>query len=94
MPRLLQNSASKVLLEAPLPSLTPTEFRVLDLLISEPGRVFTRAELTSRAMPDSVVLERTVDVHVKSLRRKLGPLAAAVRTVRGVGYRFAMPATQ
>lgn len=81
-------------LGAPVPSLTPTEYRLLELLISQPGRVFSRAELVSHAMPDTVVLERTIDVHVKSLRRKLGSLATAIQTARGVGYRFVMPATR
>ena len=71
-----------------LAPLTPTERRLWELLRTQPERTFTRAELVALVMPDAVVLERTSDVHVKSLRRKLGPAAAAIQTVRGVGYRF------
>jgi two-component system phosphate regulon response regulator PhoB len=69
--------------------LTPTEFRLLECLLRQPGRAFTRAHLMDAAIGESaVVLERTIDVHVKSLRRKLGPAGELVETVRGVGYRF------
>lgn len=69
--------------------LTPTEFRMLWTLMSQPGRPFSRNELmeTSRG-DDANSLERTIDVHVRSLRKKLGPLADLVETVRGIGYRF------
>jgi two-component system phosphate regulon response regulator PhoB len=67
--------------------LSPTEFRLLALLMGEPGRAFTRAELVERVF-GSAVAERTVDVHLKELRRKLGPHGLRVETVRGVGYRY------
>lgn len=68
--------------------LTPTEFRLLWTLATHPGRPFSRNELmdTSRG-EDANALERTIDVHVRSLRKKLGPAADIVETVRGVGYR-------
>jgi two-component system phosphate regulon response regulator PhoB len=73
-------------------SLTLTEFRLLEVLIRQPGRAFTRHELMDSAIgADAVVLERTIDVHVKSLRKKLGPAADLIETVRGVGYRFHEP---
>jgi two-component system phosphate regulon response regulator PhoB len=69
--------------------LTPTEFRLLETLLRQPGRAFTRAQLMDAAIGErAVVLERTIDVHVKSLRRKLGPAGEYIQTVRGVGYRF------
>jgi two-component system phosphate regulon response regulator PhoB len=72
--------------------LTPTEFRLLETMIRQPGRAFTRHELMDAAIgEDAVVLERTIDVHVKSLRRKMGEAADLVETVRGVGYRFQEP---
>ena len=72
----------------PLP-LTRSEFRLLDTLIRQPGRVFHRAELIDAALgEDTMVMERTIDVHIRALRRKLGELADVVETVRGVGYRF------
>ncbi len=75
-------------LEMPL-DLTPSEFRLLDALIRQPGRAFTRDELIDSALgEDTIVLERTIDVHIRSLRKKLGENADLVETVRGVGYRF------
>src|SRR6266849_6590287 len=69
--------------------LTPTEFRLLECLLRQPGRAFTRAQLMDAAIgEDAVVLERTIDVHIKTLRRKLGKTGDRIQTVRGVGYRF------
>jgi two-component system phosphate regulon response regulator PhoB len=69
--------------------LTPTEFRLLECLLRQPGRAFTRAQLMDLAIGEgAVVLERTIDVHIKTLRRKLGDSGEAIETVRGVGYRF------
>jgi DNA-binding response OmpR family regulator len=69
---------------------TPREFAILEALASEPGRVFTRFQLLERAFGfDYDGLERTVDVHVMKLRRKLEPDPAHpryLRTVYGVGY--------
>lgn len=70
-------------------SLTRSEFRLLDTLIRQPGRVFHRAELIDAALgEDTMVMERTIDVHIRALRRKLGDRADVIETVRGVGYRF------
>ncbi|MFM8251834.1 MAG: response regulator [Planctomycetota bacterium] len=70
-------------------TLTVSEFRLLDTLIRQPGRVFQRSELIDAALgEDTMVLERTIDVHIRALRRKLGELADVIETVRGVGYRF------
>jgi two-component system phosphate regulon response regulator PhoB len=74
--------------------LTPTEFRLLECLLKQPGRAFNRHQLMNAAIGDgSIVLERTIDVHIKTLRKKLGE-ADLIETVRGVGYRFreAVPA--
>lgn len=70
--------------------LTPSEFRLLDTLIRQPGRAFDRSELIDAALgADTVVLERTIDVHIRSLRKKLGDANSSnIETVRGVGYRF------
>jgi two-component system phosphate regulon response regulator PhoB len=68
---------------------TPTELRLLHFLASHPGRVFTRSHLLSRVIgEDAVVTDRNVDVHVRSVRQKLGDLRDLIETVRGVGYRF------
>ena len=69
--------------------LTPTEFRLLECMLRQPGRAFTRQQLMDFAIEEgAVVLERTIDVHIKSLRRKLGGESEFIETVRGVGYRF------
>ena len=68
--------------------LTPTEFRLLECLLRQPGRAFTRTQLMDAAIGEgAIVLERTIDVHIKTLRRKLGS-SDLIETVRGVGYRF------
>ena len=72
--------------------LTRSEFRLLESLIRQPGRAFSRAELIDAALGEDVmVLERTIDVHIRALRRKLGDFSELVETVRGVGYRFKDP---
>ena len=69
--------------------LTPIEFKVLHFLASSPGRVFTRKRIIDEAQGEDVfITERTVDVHVVALRRKLGDHAHLIETVRGVGYKF------
>ena len=70
-------------------TITPTEYRLLDALVRAPGRTFTRQELVERAFgEDYDGLDRTVDVHVMNLRKKLGEAGKVIVTVFGVGYRF------
>ncbi|MGC8781733.1 MAG: response regulator [Anaerolineae bacterium] len=82
----------EVLLRGEPVSLTPTEFRLLETLAREPGRAFSRAELLDRVFGfDYVGVERTIDVHIMNLRRKIEPEPGRPRfigTVPGVGYRF------
>jgi len=69
--------------------LTATEFRILRFLASKPGRVLKRDEIIDAALErNSDVFDRTIDVHITSIRRKLGRGGDMVQTVRGVGYRF------
>lgn len=69
--------------------ITPTEFRLLECLLRQPGRAFTRAQLMDVAIGEgAIVLERTIDVHIKTLRKKLGGEQEFIETVRGIGYRF------
>jgi two-component system phosphate regulon response regulator PhoB len=71
-------------------SLTLTEFKLLAALAVAKGRVLTRSQLMDQAIGlDTVVTDRTIDVHVTTLRRKLGPARNCIQTVRGVGYKFA-----
>jgi len=70
--------------------LTLTEFKILSALIAAGGKVLTRQSLMTRAMgPGITVTERTIDVHVTAIRKKLGSGGTLIRTVRGVGYRAA-----
>jgi len=89
---VIDRHGHRVLFEGRELPLTPTEFRLLEAMIRQKGRAFTRFELMDAAIgEDAVVLERTIDVHVKSLRKKLGEAADLIETVRGVGYRFHEP---
>lgn len=72
--------------------LTRQEFRLLELFVKNPGRVFTRDELLDRAWEDGgCVTDRTIDVHIKGLRKKLAAVRdedEPIETVRGIGYRM------
>jgi len=69
--------------------LTLTEFKLLRHLVAHRGRAFTRGELLDAVLgPDTVVTDRNVDVHVATLRKKLGEFGAHILTLRGVGYKF------
>ena len=71
-------------------SLTKLEFEILAFLMENPGRVFSRDELLDGAWGgETFVVDRTVDVHVRSIRKKLGRYRDLIQTVRGTGYRFA-----
>jgi len=71
-------------------ALTAKEFRLLEELMSRPGRVMTRRQLLDDVWGSEIaVTERTIDTHLKRLREKLGPAGGLIETVRGVGYRFA-----
>ncbi len=78
----------RVTVEGKAIELTPTEFRLLECMVRQPGRAFSRQQLMKASIGDGhVVLERTIDVHVKTRRRKIGK-PDLIETVRGVGYRF------
>jgi len=71
-----------------LVDLTRAEFRLLWMLFSKPGRVFERSELVETLTGgDAFILERNVDVHVSSVRKKLGDSGNLIVTIRGVGYK-------
>jgi two-component system alkaline phosphatase synthesis response regulator PhoP len=70
-------------------ALTPTEFRLLEVMVRAPGRVFTREALVEQVFGgDFDGFDRTVDVHVKNLRRKIDRSRPHIETVFGVGYRL------
>ena len=72
--------------------LTPVEFRMLQALISRPGHVFSRDRLMELSYPDSrIVSDRTIDTHIKNLRRKLHQALGEeelLHSIYGVGYKF------
>jgi DNA-binding response OmpR family regulator len=73
-------------------TLTPTEFKLLEILVKEPGRAFSRLDLVDRVLGfDYEGLERTIDTHVLNLRKKIEPDPAQptyIQTVYGVGYKL------
>ena len=69
--------------------LTPTEFRILKILASKKGWVFTRDQILNNLWgQEKAVLDRTIDVHIKNLREKLGKASKFIKNVRGVGYKI------
>ena len=68
--------------------LTSTEFKILNFLASKKGRVFSRDQILDHLWGhEKIVLDRTVDVHIKNIREKLGPAARFIQNIRGVGYK-------
>jgi two-component system phosphate regulon response regulator PhoB len=79
----------QVLIDGEPVELTFTEFRILHFLACHPGWVFTRHQITNAVRGDDYpVTDRSVDVHIVGLRKKLGDSGIHIETVRGVGYRF------
>lgn len=69
--------------------LTPSEFKILTLLLKRQGWVFSRETILDElGSSEKGVLDRTVDVHIKNLREKLGPAGGFIKNVRGVGYKI------
>ena len=69
--------------------LTPTEFKILELLSSRKGQVFTRERILDYLWgEEKVVVERTIDVHIRHLREKLGKSGDMIKNVRGIGYKL------
>ena len=78
-----------VSIEGKLVAFTKTEFELLHTLLDEKGRVFSRQELINRIWPsDVLVLDRTVDVNITRLRKKIGPFSKCIVTRLGFGYLF------
>lgn len=81
-------SAHRVTVDGQEVGLTLTEFKILSELLKQSGQVLTRERLRERALGNLNVTDRTIDVHMASLRKKLGDVGNQIETVRGVGYRF------
>ncbi|MBN1930902.1 MAG: response regulator transcription factor [Desulfobacterales bacterium] len=86
---MIHNQKRKVWAEGELIDLTYTEFQILVFLAGRPGWVFTRSQIVDAVRGvDYPVTDRSVDVQVVGLRKKLGNCGKYIETVRGVGYRF------
>ncbi|RPI74933.1 MAG: two-component system response regulator, partial [Desulfobacteraceae bacterium] len=69
--------------------LTTTEFKLLQIMAEKPGRVFSREQLLNRLWGnEKLVIDRTIDVHIKNLREKLGPAGSLIKNIRAVGYKI------
>jgi two-component system phosphate regulon response regulator PhoB/two-component system alkaline phosphatase synthesis response regulator PhoP len=69
--------------------LTPAEFKILHLLASNKGRAFSRDQILDHLWgQEKIVVDRTVDVHIRNLREKLGEAASLIKNIRGVGYKL------
>jgi len=69
--------------------LTLAEFKILALLVSHPGRVYGRDQILDGLWGgEKIVIDRTIDVHIRNLREKLGEDGSLVKTIRGLGYKF------
>jgi DNA-binding response OmpR family regulator len=71
--------------------LTTSEFRILELLARFPGKVFTRDEVIKKKRmwgDDKLVYDRTIDVHIKNIREKMGRAGSMIKTIRGIGYKL------
>lgn len=88
-PLTMDFSAHRVSINGAEVGLTLTEFKILAELLKQVGQVLTREKLRERALGNLNVTDRTIDVHMASLRKKLGQMGDHIETVRGVGYRFA-----
>ncbi len=81
----------EVYVDGKLANLTPTEYRILKMLAEKNGNVLKREEILYNLWGnEKIVVDHTVDVHIKHLREKLGPYADMVKNVRGVGYKLGM----
>ncbi len=82
-------AAHRVIIMGKDVELTVTEFNILFWLMQRPGEVYNREDLLFRIVgPNSTVTDRTIDVHIRALRTKLGRKAKHITTVRGLGYKF------
>ena len=88
---LIEANPDRVVVDNAEITLTPTEFRLLLLLADRPNKVQSRTVFTAEVWGMQSYLEtRTVDMHIRRLRTKLGAAADHIETVRGAGYRFAI----
>jgi len=91
----LQRGARRVLLNNQPLTMTSTEYRVLEVLLEDAGHVVSKKDLSERALGRELnPYDRSLDMHVSNLRKKLGPLADGeerIKTIRGIGYQYIRP---
>lgn len=90
-PLSLNSDKYEVTVEGKLIDLTTTEFKILEVLTQRRGSVFSRDQLLKKKRlwgDDKLVYDRTIDVHIKNLREKLGIAGDMIKTIRGVGYKL------
>jgi DNA-binding response OmpR family regulator len=86
---MIDRDKREIYLNERLLHFSKTEFEILSLLTSKPGHVFSRNTLLQHCWPDGVfVLDRTVDVHINSIRKKLEKWGDFIQSIRGIGYRM------
>jgi phosphate regulon transcriptional regulator PhoB len=86
---IIDSAKHKVSVRGEKVTLTTTEFKILEYMARRPGVVMSRYQILDAVSgEEAVVCDRTVDAHIKSLRRKLGAAKDYIETVRGAGYRF------
>lgn len=79
----------EVVVEGRKIELTTTEFRILKLLLSKKSKVFSRYDILDHLWGDEkIVLDRTIDVHIRNLRDKLGKAGQFIKNIRGIGYKL------
>jgi DNA-binding response OmpR family regulator len=88
-PLVIDLDKFEVLADGSKVELTATEFRILQFLAARRGRVFTRDQILDFLWgQEKAVIDRTIDVHVRNLREKLGAAGALIKNIRGVGYKL------
>jgi two-component system phosphate regulon response regulator PhoB/two-component system alkaline phosphatase synthesis response regulator PhoP len=88
-PLVIDPDKFEVIADGAKVDLTATEFKILQLLASRKGRVFTRDQILDFLWgQEKAVIDRTIDVHIRNLREKLGGTGSLIKNIRGVGYKL------
>jgi two-component system phosphate regulon response regulator PhoB/two-component system alkaline phosphatase synthesis response regulator PhoP len=86
---IIDTEKHEVTVKGQMIDLTSTEFRILKLFVSNKSKVFSRYDILDYLWGDEkIVLDRTIDVHIKNLRDKLGKAGQLIRNIRGIGYKL------
>jgi len=88
-PFALDNIKHKITISGKEIALTLTEFKILEYMLQQPGTVLSREKILNHVFGyESTIYDRTVDAHIKSLRKKVGSARSYIETIRGIGYRL------